>query len=867
MIHSRSLHQLRCWIFACLLVLVFPNCDREGKAQTAPAASDINTEILRLGPAPQNGGFASIRMTRDYRNIAIAGNSGSRMAAFLNGVAGPNYDRIQTVPPVLSADGKHMAYAATKSGSWFVVVDGKEYGPYTLLPMYGGFPYGGARPIPWQDTPRRPIVFSPDSKHFAFVANKGQTNSPNPLCVVVADGKEMPQPAQIDMTLGLQFSPHGDHLLWVVLGNGMNGRSVVVDGIPGPGYSGIYEPQFSDDGHHLAYTAQRLMPQGGSQIVEVFDGKEGPAMDLVGENSYGKGVLVSRDGGHLAYPAYRKGTGGFQSQTHVAVIDGKVIPDANRVWMSPDGKTIAYESIPTGGNLNGTRAILVVNGKPGLEYTAIEDVRFAPDAHVIYTVLAANGKHFLVDGEKEFGPYDSVDSTSVRFSSDGKHWAFASSADGRGFATFDGRKLTEITGAVQNASPATMPYPFEASDAHEQMFQFTADGHLLYHASTGLGSGYMKDHESLGSDGLMSPDGRRIAIVKALNQGSSGATAQLTLDGKTGPVFGQITRMVFSPDSKHFAYVGISKIPVNGSGKEGGYILVVDGVQKGDYPEISDIQFSPDSEHLFHFTTSHLFGGPGRAYMDQKLFFTFHWLPGYFAKWLDDHRTLQILGGKYDAATYRAADDQMYRVRYYLPGANRKQDTASIAGPATVDLAESKVMAGGGAALTSAAGSPPVAAAPVTSAVTPAVGSAATAAVPPGTSVTVRIVDVVDSGQYSPGKTYRAVVTQAVNAGTIQILQNTVAHLTIVRNGNGWVAQLASLDIAGSQINVSSSTASIQSTTQSSMQTTARALGNVIGAFGRHPQANGATAAVAAAASGARVYLPPSTVLTFVIGG
>src|SRR5690242_18537118 len=129
---------------------------------------------------------------------------------------------------------------------------------------------------------------------------------------------------------------------------------------------------------------------------------------------------------------------------------------------------------------------------------------------------------------------------------------------------------------------------------------------------------------------------------------------------------------------------------------------MVDGVRKGDYPEISDVQFSPDSQHLFHFTTSHLFGGPGRAYMDQKLFFTFYWLPGYFAHWLDDHRTLQILGGKYDAATYRAADDQMYRVRYYLPGANRKQQTAAIAGPAAVDLAEAKNMVGGGLAAASA---------------------------------------------------------------------------------------------------------------------------------------------------------------------
>jgi len=865
---------------SAVLLLIAANLAGRGAAQTAPAAEDANTEILSLGPAPQTGGFASIRMTRDFRSIAIAGNSGSRMAAFLNGAPGAKYDQVQTVPPVLSADGKHVAYAARKSGNWFAIVDDKEFGPYMQFPSYGGFPYGGARPIPWQDTPNRPILFSPDSKHFAFIANKAQPQNPNPLWVVVEDGKEMAQPGQVDMTVSLQFSAHGDHLMWIVHGKPNGTSSVVLDGIEGPAYSGIYQPQFSEDGHHLAYTAQRLIPPtqgGGSQFVEVLDGKEGPVLAMVGSNAYGNGVLLSPDGAHLVYPAHQKTTAANQNGLAV-VIDGKVISDANRVWMSPDGKTIAYESLPANGN-SGSRAVLVINGKPGLEYSAIQDVRFAPDDRVIYSVRAANGKFFVVDGEKELGPYDSVDLGTLRFSADHKHWAYAASGDGRAFAVFDGRKLRDITGAVQNATPPGLPYPFDANDAREQMFKFTADGHLLYHASTGLGSGFMKDDESLGADGLMSPDGRRIAVVKSVNQGSSAATAQLTLDGQAGPAFREITRMAFSPDSKHFAYVGISTVPVNGTGKEGGYILMVDGVRKGDYPEISDVQFSPDSQHLFHFTTSHLFGGPGRAYMDQKLFFTFYWLPGYFAHWLDDHRTLQILGGKYDAATYRAADDQMYRVRYYLPGANRKQQTAAIAGPAAVDLAEAKNMVGGGlaaasaspsaapAAAASAAGGTPGAAGTPSSAAGASAGAPSAPAIPAGTSITVRIIDAVDSGQYSAGKTYRAVVTQAVNAGTVNIPQNTLARVTLVQNGNAWIAQLASLTLAGKQVNVSSSTATINSTPQSTAQSAANAIGSAFGRFGKHPQAAAAAATVAAAASGARVYLPPGTILTFVVSG
>ena len=850
----------------------------------APATANSPVEVLDLGPAPQTGGFASIRMTRDYRNIAITGNSGSRMAAFLNGASGEKYDQVQTIPPVISADGKHMAYAARKSGDLYVVVDGKEYGPYTSLPSYGGSPFGGAQPIPWQETPQRPIVFSPDSKHFAFVAGKKQASNPSPLTVVVEDGKEMPQQGQADTTSSLQFSKHGDHLLWVLLGRPNATTVVVVDGIEGAAYNGIYQPQFSDDGRHLAYTAQRLLPAGGgSQIVEVFDGKEGPVMELVGANAYGNGVLMSPDGAHLAYPAHTKVTTATQNNT-VVVIDGKVYPNANRLWMSPDGKTIAYESLPNTGSSNQTRGALVINGKTGTEYTAIMDVRFAPDGHVVYSARAANQKFFVVDGDKELGPYDSVDLTSLSYSADNKHQAFAATGDGRAFAVFDRRKLQSFIGAVQNATPADVPYPFEATVAHAQMFKFTADGHLLYHASTN--SGYMKDDEELGTDGLMSPDGRRIAVVKANNQGSSTATAQLTLDGQAGPMFHQITRMVFSPDSTHFAYVGIGNIP-SGNGKEGGYVLMVDGVQKGDYPEVADIQFSPDSQHLFHFTTSHIFGGPGRAYMDQKNFFTFMWLPGYFAHWLDDNRTLQILGGKYDAATYRAADDEMYRVRYFLTGANRKQETPAVAGPATVDMTEAKNMVGGGGvgAAVAAAPAPTGGQAPAASGATlatnasaaspAAAGTAANptsasmaaggATLPAGTSVEVRMIDPIDANNNTAGKTYRAAVTKTVAAGIVTIPQGAIATVIVTNNGANTTAQLTSITINGQVVPTSSSSATVTNGNNGQVAAAASQAVNSLGGLFGHHASRAAAAANTAAAVGAHIKLPTGTVLTFVL--
>ena len=833
------------------------------KAQSAAAAAPTSpVEVLDLGPAPQTGGFASIRLTSDLRTVAIAGPSGSRMAAYINGAASEKYDQIQTSPPVLSADGRHSAYAARKGTDWFMVVDGKEYGPYLNVPAYVPLPGGGAQPIPVALTPNRSIVFSPDGKHFAFVASKGMPQKQE--VVVVEDGKEISSQG-LDVTASLQFSKQGDHLLYVVRAGGY--AWVVVDGVPGFKYVTLYSPQFSDDGRHLVYVAQRKPPTNiaAAKITCVVDGKEGAPYDMVGLSTSGLGVLVSPDGSHVAYPAH---LGNLSAGTTVVVIDGKTIPNANRVWMSPDGKNIPYLlSNPTGGQVK-----VVVDGKPGLEYATLKDLRFAPDDHVVYSVTAANGKTFVVDGEKESDGYDDADLSSLHFSADGKHMAYIATASSKSFVVLDGKKLTlppEDSTILQPSAAVLPAIPYFSSIAQDKKLQFTPDGHIFYYVGRYGIPNLVKDDQILGDDGTISPDGSRAATIKISNYGTSTATAKLTLGGQTGPAYGTITRMVFSPDSKHFAYVGTGTTPIpNGTGKEGNYFLVVDGVQKGEYAEISDLQFSPDSQHLFHFVTSHLYGGPGRAYMDQKLFFTFEWLPGYWAHWLDDNRTMQILGGKYDLATRGPADGNFYRVRYYLPGANRRKESATIAGPAEVDMEDTQRMVSGGAGRAAVASAASAGAAPANTSAAAAAAAptaanpvSAAAALAPGTSVEVRMIDALDSNNNVAGKTYRAAVTKAVTAGSVMIPQGAIATVIVTNNGGNSSAQLSSITVNGQAMPTSSSSVTVNSNTG---QAAAQAVRSVTGLFGHH--ASSATAAAnQVAAIGAHIKLPTGTQLTFVL--
>jgi hypothetical protein len=754
------------------------------------------------------------------------------MAAYVDGKPGEKYDQILTVPPVVTADGKHWAYAARRSSDWFAVVDGKEYGPYTgVPPLVTARLSDNNQPAPFNMTPNNPIVFSPDGKHFAFVGQKGNQGS-----VVVEDGKEIAS-GQVDSTASLLFSKEGDHLAFMMRDN--SGDSwVVVDGVPAPKYKQIGHMFFSDDGRHLIYVAA---PTYGKYTL-VVDGKAGPVSSGIGTDAIGRSVLVSPDASHIAYTAINSGNG---SGTNVVLIDGKIVYSTTAqqtgVWMSPDGKTIAYLHGAQGG------VSLVVNGKPGQEYAAFQDIRFAPDGHVIYTMRAAQtSKLFVIDGDKESDAYDEVDLNTLQFSRDGKHMAYAASADTSSFAVLDGKKFATVH-SIQRPP---------GSDGAKKTLQLTPDGHVVYHGGLYGNMQLIKDDQVLGDDGVVSPDGVRVASVKMAGAGSSGQTAQVSLNGKPGPVFRAVTHIVFSADSKHFAYVGARTAA---EGSENAFTLMVDGIDKGSYPEISDVQFSPDSQHVFHFTTSHINGGPGDAYVDQHHFYRFYWLPGYFNVWLDDHHTMQVLGGK---------DKQFYRVRYFLPGANRNQESASVPGPATVDVADTKRMIGERAAYsaTSTASSSASAGAvqpAATGAGNPNGSPQPSLVLNPGTSVEVQMIDAVDSSHDPAGKQYRASVSRAVDAGNgVTIPQGDAAIVILAQSGSGWTAQLSSLTVGGTTTSVHSNSVNVSGSAQSSVQSAMNTVSSVTGIFGKHPKAVPPAMAIA---SGARVLLPPGSKLTFAL--
>lgn len=137
--------------------------------------------------------------------------------------------------------------------------------------------------------------------------------------------------------------------------------------------------------------------------------------------------------------------------------------------------------------------------------------------------------------------------------------------------------------------------------------------------------------------------------------------------------------------------------------------------------------------------------------------------------------------------------------------------------------------------------------------------AAQSAPVPPvTTNITLRLIDAVNSGTDPAGKHYRAVVTQAATAGSVQIPVNTLGAVTLVQQQPGsFAAQLVSLKLNGQDVPVTSTAVTATSMTQ---QVTKK-LSGFLSTIGK--QAGSAPASAGINTAGNHVALPPGTSLTF----
>ncbi len=255
-----------------------------------------------------------------YGSVAYTATRAGKSYAVINEQESAPYDQDGVGQPLISADGKSYLYGADRGGERFLIINGKEqrddtlqyYPSAPLLSPDGkhiaytsrastskkGGPYGfvvDGKKEPYFEKIGSPI-FNPDSEKFAYIAQNKVG------WFVVLNGS---QGKSYDGVSSLAFSPNSQRLAYIAL-RGSKWR-VVVNTEEGKAYNSIFPtPVFSPDGKHLAYGAQ----ENGSHLIVLDDKEEGERYDFVDD------IQFSNNGKHLVARVEKNGKA-------FVMIDGK----------------------------------------------------------------------------------------------------------------------------------------------------------------------------------------------------------------------------------------------------------------------------------------------------------------------------------------------------------------------------------------------------------------------------------------------------------------------------------------------------------------------------------------------------------------
>lgn len=392
--------------------------------QATAAAQALTVSETVLARLDQHADLESLETDRrTVRRVVWVSKDGRSERVFVDGMPGPVFDKVELNADTFSPDSTRVAYWG-KRDKWYAVVDGKEYGPYAM---------------------QRRIIFSGDSRTAVW---HGCSSSWSGKCVRVTNGVEGDP---VEPTAEDVFSREGSTLAFRELTKEGNRRvaRVVVNGEKGPPFKAVGRPHLSADGRHVAYWAQRddekvmrLIVDGtavqgvegrssdlyaldrllsfydlpfapderrlafvierNDKLIPVIHGKSGPASDWFGwlafDASFGRSAyVVTSTGGFLKALRMMGGLNPVDLRTADTrlVLDGVERPDIGRPKgppvFSPDGKRLAVPLEQT----------VVVDEQAGALYDGVapSSINFSPDSrHVAYAVEQRKKWRVVVDG-------------------------------------------------------------------------------------------------------------------------------------------------------------------------------------------------------------------------------------------------------------------------------------------------------------------------------------------------------------------------------------------------------------------------------------------------------------------------------------
>lgn len=350
-------------------------------------------------------------------------------------------------------------------------------------------------------------------------------------------------------TESVVFSPDMQYIAFVAASDG--GMQVFKNAKAEKKYDHIAKgyPVFSPVQSQLGYIADK-----NGRYYVIIAGKESPEYD-------GACCLkFSPNGKYNAFIAQDK-------EKQFVVLNGHrmksfdMIDRAFGVLFSPDSTKVAYVAK----NISENKVRLILNGDETPPRDTISEVVFRPDSGELAYIATIDREYFVFRGDTKEGPYDKAE--GLIWAPGSKQLAYIVIKGGKFLIVNNG--VTEFAG---DFSPQTIFY--ESGGYASRVQQITPP--------------------------VFSPDGSLMAFTR-VEKGKF----RFVIGGRTGPFFDSLSAIVFSPDSKHFAYIGVNRT------SEGVRMQVIhDQTRSPFYEEIDKPVFSPDSRHL-----AYRVGNDGKSFM------------------------------------------------------------------------------------------------------------------------------------------------------------------------------------------------------------------------------------------------------------
>jgi roadblock/LC7 domain-containing protein len=243
------------------------------------------------------------------------------------------------------------------------------------------------------------------------------------------------------------------------------------------------------------------------------------------------------------------------------------------VLYSPDGKSMAY-----GAQIKDMWTV-VVNGKQGKSYDAIGGLIFSPDSAQVAYATKTDDKWAAVAGAKEGKAYDGIN--RLHISPDGRRLAYSADA---------GEKQVLVVDGVEGKPYAAIVEASSVEQAH------SCKGDICW------------DAFYIAKPFLFSADSKRAAYVAKVGEKRFNVSEKWSavVDGKEEQAYDGIGGLIFSPDSRHTAYV---------AGAEAKQFVVVDSKEGKQYDGlVKGTTCTFDSSGKLHYLAKKNTSSDGKSY-------------------------------------------------------------------------------------------------------------------------------------------------------------------------------------------------------------------------------------------------------------